>query len=63
MHPNKLVGIIVLVAAVFQTITLYLLYKGNQHYILKLVKRPVAMVFYAIFAGIMYFVAFKFLAG
>ncbi len=63
MHTNKLVGFILLLAAIFQTITLFLLYKGHNHYILKLMKRPFAMVFYAIFAGIMYFAAFKFLAG
>lgn len=63
MHSNKLVGLVLLVAAVFQTVTLFLLSRGHNHYILRVMKRPFAMVFYAIFAGIMYFAAYKFLAG
>ncbi|HEY6083589.1 MAG TPA: hypothetical protein VIU45_09035 [Chitinophagaceae bacterium] len=61
MSTRILLGIILLVAGIFQTVTVFLLYKGHQHYMLKLMKRPFAMVFYAIFAGIMYFIGIKFL--
>ncbi|HVB04572.1 MAG TPA: hypothetical protein VNE41_12735 [Chitinophagaceae bacterium] len=61
MSSRIVFAVIFLLGAIFQTITIILLLRGNDHYILKVMKRPLAIGFYLIFAVILYYLALRFL--
>jgi hypothetical protein len=43
---------------IFQSITAYLIYQGNEHYILRFANRKVGMIIYIIFALILFLLAY-----
>jgi len=53
------VGIILFIAASLQALSVFLMVRGHEHYLMKVVNRRVAMVFYSIFAVTLYIVAIK----
>lgn len=59
MNLKIVFGVIFLLAGIFQTITVWLLARGNDHYILKYFRRGIAMVFYGIFALVLLVLGFR----
>lgn len=58
MRTQTLFGILFLLGGIFQSITAYLIYQGNEHYILRFANRRIGMIIYIIFALILYFLAY-----
>lgn len=53
--------LIFLLGGVFQSITVLMLIRGSDHYILKVFRRPLAIAFYLLFAVIMFALGIKLL--
>ncbi len=58
MRVQTLFGILFLLGGIFQAITAYLISQGHQHYILRIANRKVGIVIYAIFALLMFGLAY-----
>ena len=62
MRIQTLFGILFLLGGIFQAFTAILIYQGHKHYILKIANRKVGMIVYAVFAFILFFLAYTNLA-
>lgn len=59
MRVQTLLGVLFLLGGIFQCITAVLIYQGERHYILRFANRKVGMVIYAIFALLLFFLAYR----
>jgi high-affinity Fe2+/Pb2+ permease len=51
-------GVLILLGGIFQCITAVLIYQGERHYILRIANRKVGMIIYAIFAILLFYLAY-----
>lgn len=58
MRLQTLLGVLFLLGGIFQGITAVLIYQGQRHYILRVANRKVGSVIYAIFALLLFFLAY-----
>lgn len=58
MRVQTLLGVLFLLGGIFQAITAVLIYQGQRHYILRFANRKVGMVIYAIFAVLLFVLAY-----
>jgi hypothetical protein len=58
MRVQTLFGVLFALGGIFQCITAVLIYQGERHYILRFANRKVGMVIYAIFALLLFFLAY-----
>ncbi len=63
MSGRLVFGLVFLLGALLQSLTIFFLARGNDHYILRLVKRPVAIAIYGLFVLAMLYLSIHFLAG
>jgi len=58
MRVQTLLGVLFLLGGIFQCITAVLIYQGERHYILRIANRKVGMIIYAIFAILLFYLAY-----
>jgi hypothetical protein len=58
MRVQTLLGVLFLLGGIFQCITAVFIYQGQRHYILRVANRKVGAVIYAIFALLLFFLAY-----
>lgn len=58
MRVQTLMGVLFLLGGIFQCITAVLIYQGERHYILRIANRKVGMIIYAIFAMLLFYLAY-----
>lgn len=58
MRVQTLFGVLFLLGGIFQMITAVLIYQGQRHYILRFANRKVGMVIYAVFALLLFYLAY-----
>lgn len=58
MRVQTLLGVLFTLGGIFQSITAVLIYQGQRHYILRFANRKVGAVIYAIFALLLFFLAY-----
>ena len=63
MSGHLLFALIFLLGAIFQSVTIFFLIRGSDHYILRLVKRPVAIGIYGLVVLAMIYLSIHFLVG
>ncbi|MGX5816850.1 hypothetical protein ACWKWU_01560 [Chitinophaga lutea] len=61
MDLRDLFGYLFILAGLFQLLTAYLIFAGQQHYILKVANRKVGSIIYVIFAFALFYLAYYFL--
>jgi hypothetical protein len=59
MRVQTLLGVLFLLGGIFQCITAVLIYQGERHYILRIANRKVGMVIYAVFAILLFYLAYR----
>jgi hypothetical protein len=59
MRVQTLLGVLFILGGIFQCITAVLIYQGERHYILKVANRKVGAVIYAIFAILLFYLAYR----
>jgi hypothetical protein len=59
MRVQTLLGVLFLLGGIFQCITAVLIFQGEKHYILRFANRKVGMVIYAIFAILLFYLAYR----
>lgn len=59
MRIQTLFGVLFLLGGIFQMITAVLIYQGQRHYILRFANRKVGMVIYAVFALLLFYLAYS----
>lgn len=57
MNSHLIIGIIFLVAGLFQSVTAFLLFRGQQHYTMRFLGKKGSAIFYLLLACLMYFLA------
>ncbi len=62
MELRDLFGYLFILAGVMQLLTAYLVFAGNRHYVLRFANRKVGSIIYVIFAFILFYLAYYFLA-
>ncbi len=62
MDLKELFGYLFILAGLFQLLTAYLIFAGQKHYILRLANRKVGSIIYVIFAFVLFYLAYYFLA-
>ncbi len=62
MELRDLFGYLFILAGVMQLLTAYLIFAGNRHYVLRFANRKVGSIIYVIFAFILFYLAYYFLA-
>lgn len=62
MELRELFGYLFILAGVMQLLTAYLIFAGNRHYVLRFANRKVGSIIYVIFAFILFYLAYYFLA-
>ena len=63
MNSHIVIGLVFLLAAIFQSITAFLVLRGQQHYAVRFLGRKGSAVLYLLLACLMYFIAWFHLAN
>ncbi len=61
MDLRDLFGYLFILAGLFQLLTAYLVFAGQQHYILRIANRKVGTVIYVVLAFALFYLAYYFL--
>ncbi len=62
MELRDLFGYLFILAGLMQLLTAYLIFAGNRHYVLRFANKKVGSIIYVIFAFILFYLAYYFLA-
>lgn len=62
MELRDLFGYLFILAGLMQLLTAYLIFAGNRHYVLRFANKKVGSIIYVIFAFVLFYLAYYFLA-